>query len=152
VSCTAATRCTAVGYDDTGEGTVGVGSPVVERLGGGAWRRQRTPDLTYRDDPWGGGGWLQAVSCPSPQSCVAVGGTHSAILGRPLAERWTGRRWTVDAMARPALQGSLIGVSCLTASRCTAVGYQGASGSDTNAPLIETTVTARPVPSGGGLG
>jgi hypothetical protein len=64
VSCTAATRCTAVGYDDTGEGTVGVGSPVVERLGGGAWRRQRTPDLTYRDDPWGGGGWLQAVSAP----------------------------------------------------------------------------------------
>ena len=55
-------------------------------------------------------------------------------------------------MARPALQGSLNGVSCFTASRCTAVGYQGASGSDTNTPLIETTVTAGPTPSGGGLG
>ena len=62
---------------------------------------------------------LLAVSCSSPRACTAVGGVF--------AERWTGGpQWSVQPVPAPALSDPefdfLSGVSCLTRTRCLAVG------------------------------
>src|SRR5712691_1151664 len=66
------------------------------------------------------------VSCISWTRCVAVGtrlAGSSAL--RPLAERWTGSRWQVNAVPRPAktAHAILASVSCQSRNNCVAVGY-----------------------------
>ena len=69
---------------------------------------------------------LYGVSCVSWTRCVAVGtrlaGTSAL---RPLAERWTGSAWQVDAVPGPAKmpRAILASVSCQSRNRCVAVGY-----------------------------
>jgi hypothetical protein len=41
--------------------------------------------------------------------------------GKPLAESWNGTRWTITPTPTPK-SGDLNGVSCLSATRCTAAG------------------------------
>lgn len=61
---------------------------------------------------------LLAVSCSSPRACTAVGGVF--------AERWNGRRWSVQNVPAPALSDPTLsflgGVSCPAPSACIAVG------------------------------
>ena len=72
---------------------------------------------------------LQAVSCPDPGSCVAVGSAfypsgQQIPRQRALAERLTGCRWAIVSI--PAIGGAtssaLSGVSCPAAAFCAAVG------------------------------
>jgi hypothetical protein len=69
---------------------------------------------------------LYGVSCLSWSRCVAVGtrlaGTSAL---RPLAERWTGKRWQVNAVPRPAKTAHAIlsSISCQSRDDCVAVGY-----------------------------
>jgi hypothetical protein len=71
---------------------------------------------------------LTSVSCDAPGSCTAVGGllkTKEGSQPQPFALRWDGTRWTSQAVPIPpeGEQGSgLQGVSCTSASACTAVG------------------------------
>lgn len=77
-------------------------------------------------------GQLQAVSCVSPASCMAVGSGsdsngHQVLVGAA----WNGSRWSAQPFAFPptAVSGSLFGVSCASAAACVAVGsVQDASG------------------------
>lgn len=69
---------------------------------------------------------LFGVACPSAGDCIAVGRTIKNSKTIPLAEQWNGRRW---APQRAAAHGSVIssqlaGVSCTSASACTAVGVE----------------------------
>jgi hypothetical protein len=57
-------------------------------------------------------GDLQAVSCASPTSCIAVGG--------PLAESWDGTRWSTQRAG--GLNDALLSVSCVSSAACIAVG------------------------------
>jgi hypothetical protein len=86
----------------------------------GGWQIQPTPNPAVRN------GALQAVSCSGPAACTAVGGYQSRS-GRmlPLAERWNGRRWRVQATPAPAaaIWSQLFGVSCTSSRTCVAVGY-----------------------------
>jgi hypothetical protein len=111
VSCTSATACTAVG---------GSGTTLAERWDGTAWTIQTTPTLT-------GGVFtvLTGVSCASATSCTAVGyrlGPRPDQTPQPLAERWDGTTWTIQAAASASSYDTLSGVSCTSPTACTAVG------------------------------
>jgi hypothetical protein len=120
ISCVSATDCTAAGY--TGR-EVSAAGPLAEHWDGSAWAIQATPTpagaVTSR---------LTGVSCASATTCTAVGwfsrSTASANTTRPLAERWDGTRWRIQATPIPAgsVAAVLSGVSCISAGNCTAAG------------------------------
>src|SRR5262245_16992650 len=94
-SCPSASFCMSVG---TYVQASGRGVTLAERWLGGKWRVLRTPN------PAGASvAALAGVSCTAPSSCTAVGYsiTKSGVQ-LPLAERWNGSRWRLQAMPRPA--------------------------------------------------
>src|SRR5262249_49697669 len=71
-----------------------------------------TPNLSQ-------GGGLNGVSCSSASACTAVGASGAG----PLAERWDGARWSIQATPNPPQgNGFLSGVSCTSTSACIAAG------------------------------
>ena len=106
-----ASGCTAVGNS-------GQNAPLAERWNGTAWVIQPTPTPT-------GGGALDGLSCTSPSACTAVGQSQ----GAPLAERWNGTAWSIQTTPTPnpgdvfVRSSMLSGVSCASATGCTAVGW-----------------------------
>src|SRR5215472_116059 len=117
-SCTSATACAAVGYQFDSGGTV---VALAETWDGKIWRVRAVPS------PAGAtGSRLFGISCTSASTCTAVGTYVSGFLGPglPLAERWNGINWRVQAAAIPAGAKSarLLAVSCSSATACTAVG------------------------------
>ncbi len=85
------------------------------------------------------GDFLSGVSCVSSNDCVAVG-EHSSLHNRrakPLIESWNGRAWSITPSPYPtAVTNILQGVSCSSATACTAVGYDESTTVDE--PLIES--------------
>jgi hypothetical protein len=124
VSCSTAHACTAAGYRTGTGGT----RPIAEAWNGTTWHIQAVPL------PHGApGGILAAVSCTSPRACTATGASFSTT-GPTLAERWNGTRWRVQATPFPANSGTsreeveLNGVSCASATACTATGAYAPGG------------------------
>jgi hypothetical protein len=71
-------------------------------------------------------GTLLADSCPAANMCMAAGSAvNSAGTTAALVQRWNGTRWGTRASPRPAgaIWSRLLGVSCTSASACTAAGY-----------------------------
>ena len=159
VSCTSAGACTAVGLKVNSAGDV---LTLVERWNGTTWAVQATPNpppvgpLPYSA--------LNGVSCTSAWACTAVGYSENNYLGYPLplAERWNGTTWAIQATPNPSYEddGELIGVSCTSAWACTAIGYYGQdpSGGDFEGTLAEGwngktwAMQSIPSPSGGADG
>jgi hypothetical protein len=54
----------------------------------------------------------------------------------PLAERWNGRRWTIQRTPNPG-DAQLAGVSCATRTSCTAVGHSNTFGPAAPVALAE---------------
>lgn len=123
VSCTSPSACTAVG------GRLALpGKPtgtLAERWDGHTWSIQPTPN-----PPGHGVKLLNSVACTSRSSCMAVGVEFDPATGEglgTLAERWNGRKWRIVPTFKQAPTGDnadLNGVSCTSASACTAVGNQ----------------------------
>lgn len=149
VSCTSATACTAVGSYTSYVGTEGTQATLAERWNGTSWTIQSTP--TGAD-----GRLLEGVSCTSATACTAVGeyrnGAGAVVT---LAERWDGTSWAIQPTPNPtgAQLSYLQGVSCTSATACTAVGF-----SDGNAPPVTLamgwngtgwTLQPTPDPTGG---
>lgn len=115
VSCTSATACIAVGTSYNAPAS----EPLAERWNGTTWTIQPTPS------PNGGG--LAQVSCTSAIACTAVGvAVGSGGTPLALADRWDGTAWALQHVANPT-DGTtpvLAGVSCSTATACTAVGFR----------------------------
>jgi hypothetical protein len=125
VSCPAARACTAVGYQNNGTGDA---QPLAEAWNGTSWHVQAVPL------PHGApGGILVAVSCTLPSACTATGANFSTT-GPTLAERWNGTSWRVQPTPSPANFGTsreevtLNGVSCTSATACTATGAYAPGG------------------------
>jgi hypothetical protein len=117
VSCTSASACTATGYYYNGANTA---RTLAERWNGTAWAIQPTPS------PGGAQtSELDAVSCASAWSCMAVGDHYASSAQGTLVERWNGTAWAIQKAPSPGgVFGSYLdGVSCTSASACTAVGY-----------------------------
>jgi hypothetical protein len=120
VSCASSSSCTAVGDYTKRLGTT---VTLAERWTGTRWSAQSTPS------PEGApSSALNAVACPSSSACVAVGSavTRSGTV-ITLAERWDGTKWSIQATPNPPAGGGILfGVSCSSASACTAVGASNA--------------------------
>lgn len=132
VSCTAANTCTAVGTYRTPSLQR---KTLVETWNGVSWSKVSSPNPGSTI-----GSALAAVSCTSATACVAVGNYVASTQYNTLVLSWNGTTWTKMSSPSPAdpnTSGSyLTGVSCASATACTAVGYYFSStGQHT---LIET--------------
>ena len=117
VSCSSAVACTAVG---SFEGSSDLFS-LAEAWNGTAWALETTPNSATTT-----GSVLDGVSCSSAASCTAAGFFDSPAGALPLAEAWNGHVWTIQATTSPpgpAAVSQLNGVSCSSATACTAVGF-----------------------------
>jgi hypothetical protein len=118
VSCAPSSACTAIGS----YASPGVSSALAERWNGSTWAVQSMPT-----PPAGTTYTLNGVSCPTSNSCFAVGysSTESGAKQAPLVESWNGTSWTVSSVPSPEgyARSGLEGVSCTSASDCWAVGY-----------------------------
>jgi hypothetical protein len=123
LTCTSARACMAVGtFGGLASPFAAVGA-LAEAWNGRRWaiRRPRNPAGTLNVT-------LAGVSCTSARACTAVGGyvNSRSLEGLTLAERWNGRRWAIQFPRNPVPYSehfnSLAGVSCVSATACTAVG------------------------------
>ena len=124
VSCATATSCFAVGYDandTTGPFRLPTNT-LVERWNGSTWSIVSSPN------PGQNLNILHAVSCPSTNTCFAVGEFYTFGIGQldsqSLVARWNGTAWTrvVNAGPNPASANPLNGISCSSPTSCFAVG------------------------------
>jgi hypothetical protein len=131
VACVSSTSCTAIGgYSESREEAIdGPSKLVSERWNGSAWEDQQ-PIPT----PNGSEISLPGMSCSST-SCTIVGsyrpaGTEGDItMDRGLTIWWNGTAWELEAPPVPAgaIDEHLHGVSCTSATVCTAVGQYNSS-------------------------
>jgi len=133
VSCTAPHACVATGQFV--DAISGVPMTLAERWNGTRWAIQPTPN------PAGAAGSeLGAVSCTSASACTAAGVStdRKALIPGTLAETWNGTRWTLQVTPRPrrARSSGISGVSCVSASACSAAGGY-VSGAGVALPLAE---------------
>jgi hypothetical protein len=121
VSCLSPSACTAVGYFND---TMGGLSTLAEMWNGTSWSIQPTPDA-----PGASESVLSRVSCTSATACTAVGYSHAtaAFARTTLAESWNGTSWSVQQtpLRHTSADHTLDGVSCTSATACTAVGHVG---------------------------
>jgi hypothetical protein len=117
VSCTSARTCTAVGFYITSGGAV---KTLAESWNGTHWAVVPSPN----PGTTGSIRNLDGVSCISAAACTAVGNyfTSSNGPGRTLIESWNGIRWSVVPSPSRGNANYLLGVSCASASTCTAAG------------------------------
>lgn len=106
VSCVSSNSCVAVGWYNTGHGTM----PFTEVWKESSWSLQTRSKY----------GSFQAVTCLSAEFCMAVGGSF----GEPVEETWNGQTWTEVATANlpDARGGYFDGISCASQTSCAAVG------------------------------
>jgi hypothetical protein len=117
VSCASASACMAVGsYRADANGDEAI---LTEAWNGTSWSIQPTPANPASQ------GFLTGVSCASATFCVAVGYSFGRFGVSTLAEVWNGTSWSIQpTVDQPgANQSFLLGVSCSSATACTAVGY-----------------------------
>ncbi len=117
------------------------------------WKIEKTPNpktafISY----------LNGVSCTSVKACTAVGGyATTGGTGSVLAERWNGKAWSIQAIPTPKVTtgDNLYGVSCTSASACTAAGDAFSTKAGADVPLAESwngkswRIETTPSPKGG---
>jgi hypothetical protein len=120
ISCTASSRCTV-------SVTVTEGDADRPILGGELWNGSSWSSQPMTAVKAVASGALSAVSCNSPDRCMAVGTFTVGDLSNPVAagEYLDGKTWTLAVMPLPkdTTGGSVTAVSCAPSSfRCMAVG------------------------------
>ena len=127
VSCPTTSFCTVVGYyDDTSSTADG----LILTWAGDAWTAAEAP--LPASAAAGAAMQLSGVSCSSASACAAVGdyGTSTSIT-RGVLLMYSGGSWTAGEAPLPPGAGDvyteLHGVSCPSATSCTAVGYINSS-------------------------
>jgi len=128
VSCPTATDCVAVGsYGTFNQNT----NLFAEHWNGSRWTFQTVPT------PAGTSFLLNSVSCLWPEHCTAVGGAFNGTqIQAPVVARTNGSTWTLQKDAAPA-GTMLFGVSCPSATACTAVGENAANAAFFNTGVAE---------------
>lgn len=115
VSCSSADHCIAVGLADGRTAN-------VQQWNGSSWVLDTVPV-----PPGAEGVALLSVACPSATECTAVGGYDHGpgTRGLPLVEHLDGSTWTAVTPPLPhppSRTPTLLGVSCVSARHCIAVG------------------------------
>ncbi|HEX9066104.1 MAG TPA: pentapeptide repeat-containing protein [Streptosporangiaceae bacterium] len=123
VTCPSATLCFAAG---SRFGSAGSQHPLVLRWSSGSWSVVGVPlPASAAASPQAG---ITSMSCPSTTWCVAVGsyldtsGHEQGLLLTRSGSTWAAVRAPLPATAGSNPWMSLGGVSCVTASQCTAAG------------------------------
>jgi len=122
VSCVSSKVCTAVGYYGSHASDV---FPLAEAWDGLKWSIRAAPHpVGSASRQWSE---LTEVSCTASTACMAVG-DYALSNAEPfvaLAEWWNGKAWRIRQPPAPiGSSGSpLTGVSCISPSSCTAVGF-----------------------------
>ena len=114
VSCVSADACTAVGVSGTSGGQT---TTLIESWNGSRWSVVPSPNGP-------GFTWLWGVSCAATDACNAAG-LYFAKAGPPrtLIESWDGTRWSMVPAPSPGVENRVLnGVSCASATTCTAAG------------------------------
>jgi lysophospholipase L1-like esterase len=125
VACPAVSDCIAVGSAESENGHL---EALVEHWNGSSWTIEAVEGPAEHAD----GDDLNAVSCASVTSCVAVGEAEDG----PFAEAWNGQSWHSIHPHDDGEGGQLLSVSCPSEASCDAAGYyQDEHGYDH--PLIE---------------
>jgi hypothetical protein len=151
LSCASASACTAVGASAgaTAEKT------LIESWNGSSWSIVPSPNPRPRRT---GTNYFYNVSCPAAASCTAVGTSYTRTTEpKTLIESWNGSTWSIVPSPNPAAGrlgvNYLDGVSCVSASACTAVGFSWTNSRRVPRTLIEswdgTAWTIVPSPSPG---
>lgn len=100
--------------------------------------------------------FLKSVSCVSESFCIAVGLGSLVGGGDELAQilAWDGSNWSIVPISTPGDRSLLLGVSCLSESQCTAVGFYRSPEGNKSLVLMwdGTTWEAPPVPTRPGDG
>ena len=108
VSCKSATSCLVVGNYNTAKNYL----PYALTWNGTSLKPAVAPLVPKN----GGGMTMDAVSCATAKSCVAIGSGGRAV------ETWNGAKWAVRTAAVPGSAGSLfdapMALSCLSATSC----------------------------------
>ena len=128
VACTSSTRCVAVGYFESP--SFSGSRTLAERWDGATWTVEPTQKLNDS--------LLTGTACVRANDCTAVGYfTNRTGRYRALAEHWDGVAWSVVPMPNPphAEDVAMAGVSCRSATDCTAVG--AGSGARRTLPIVE---------------
>jgi len=130
LACVTTDDCWAVGYlVPPGTTSDGVLQPVIEQDTGAGFSTVNSPQMTGLDE-------LNAVACPTPDDCWAVGryGSQSIVqspgssaatdvlVSDPLVEHFDGTGWTDATVPAPSANGELTAVFCVSAEDCWAVG------------------------------
>jgi len=116
VSCTSATACIAIGIEIGESGP----APLAESWNGTTWSVMTLPSLGAGSNETE----LNAISCSSPNSCVAVGVSEtSEDTDLPIIVSWNGTVWSTENSAKISSTAlDLTGVAC-TSAGCMATGY-----------------------------
>ncbi len=150
VSCASASFCEAVGPSAAVNATAG----AAAAWNGSSWVAQAIPA------PAGSARLeMRGVSCASTGTCEAVGEYLSASgTAGGFSAGWDGAAWTAQGgLPLPAGAAVILvsGLSCRSASDCTAVGYQRGTNVANETPLAEawdgTSWTVEPTPGAGAL-
>jgi hypothetical protein len=116
ISCTSSTFCMAVGSFGNGV----TATALAERWNGTSWSALGPPG------PAGATiAQLNSVSCVATNACAAVGSyQNSTGTTFTLAETWNGSSWHITGTPNPpgSTLSQLLGVSCVSAKACMAVG------------------------------
>src|SRR5258708_15874476 len=119
VTCMSASECWAVGYyynDNV------ISQTLIERWDGTLWTIVSSPNTSTTDY-----NSLSGVTCVSASECWAVGYyfTGDNFIDQTLIERWDGTSWSIVSSPNTSTTEAnvLLGVTCVSASECWAVGY-----------------------------
>ncbi|HEY3953980.1 MAG TPA: hypothetical protein VGM53_11425 [Streptosporangiaceae bacterium] len=113
-SCTSASACTAVGTVNKDF----TPAAVAEGWDGSRWTVQ-----PVKVPSWVRATSLNAVSCWSASGCMAVGEMRAGngMAWYAMAAQWNGTAWTIQRL--PLSEHDLVGISCVSATACVAVGH-----------------------------
>jgi hypothetical protein len=129
VACVAAKSCMATGFDVSS--TAVNGGEIAETWNGSAWTITKTPAPGKNT-----GDQLIGVSCLSLKNCSAVGESNTVsgttVKEAGYAQHWNGTTWSTVTVpwAKSAGNTALIGVSCVSATYCVAVGTSNINEND----------------------
>jgi hypothetical protein len=135
VACTAAGVCEAGGYS---EASSGVYSSLAERLSGGTWTVQISPDVAGAEATV-----LTGLACPATDWCDASGYSINGSGDTTLVAQWRGGAWALAPTGAEAgdFATGLNGIACVSETSCTAAG-SGPDGAGQDDALVEVLTGA----------
>ena len=148
VTCTSTSDCWSVGSASSGPG---LSQTLAEHWDGTAWSIVTTPNASTSQE-----NFLYGVACTGTSDCWAVGTSVVSGFGADtLAEHWNGSAWSIITTPNPSPGhgNQLLGVACVSASDCWAVGVNDFPGANVtlaehwNGSAWSIVTTPNPSPS-----